>query len=354
MRSKRAIFLVLLLIADVGAADYKSALPGYEYHFPKDHFDHPDDQTEWWYYTGNLRSIEGRRFGFELTFFRQAIARDTDGAPWHIRDLYMAHLALTDVSGRKFYHVERLNRAGPGISGVDAQRGLIWNGNWQAELLSDHHHLRAMAENFAIDFNLSSEKPPVIHGRNGVSQKAAGEEHASHYISFTRLLTTGSIELNGTVYRVEGTSWMDHEFFTNSMAPGESGWDWLSLQFEDGTELMLYRLRHSDGSVDPYSSATYIDGKGKSFYLSSKDFAMEPLGEVWKSSRNEAEYPIAWHVSIPSLSIEVDVSTPVKNQELSNRIGPSYWEGAIDVKGRRTEASLQGVGYLEMTGYANK
>jgi predicted secreted hydrolase len=347
MKNRWGSFLALLLLTSTWAADYKVALPGYEYQFPRDHFDHPDYQTEWWYYTGNLKSNDGHRFGFELTFFRQAIARDRDQSPWHIHDLYMAHLALSDLMGRHFYHTERINRSGLGIAGVNQRTGMIWNGNWQAHVADDTQQLCGIGEEFALNLSLKTDKPPVIHGRNGISQKAEGAGHASHYISFTRLLTSGSIELMGTTYQVEGTSWMDHEFFTESMGPGEVGWDWVGLQLENNTELMLYRLRHKDGSVDPYSSGTYIDARGQSFFLSAKDFTTTPIGETWTSPQSKGTYPVRWHVSIPSRGLELDVATPLNSQELTSMIGPSYWEGAVDVTG-----STPGVGYLEMTGYA--
>src|SRR5947199_7426857 len=143
MRTSLRSLLVFALIVSSWGSDYKVALPGYQYRFPKDHFNHPEYQTEWWYYTGNVKSPEGHRFGFELTFFRQGIARDRDSSPWHIHDLYMAHLALSDLSGGHFYHTERINRAGPGIAGVDERSGLIWNGNWHAELRDGSHRVRA-------------------------------------------------------------------------------------------------------------------------------------------------------------------------------------------------------------------
>jgi len=350
MKSRLVYFLALLLVASTWAADYKLALPGYPYQFPRDHFDHPDYQTEWWYYTGNLKSLDGHRFGFELTFFRQGIARDSNPSPWHIHDLYMAHLALSDLTGRRFYHEERINRSGPGIAGVNEHAGMIWNGNWQAHLENDRQQLRGISKEFDLSLSLKTDKTPVVHGRNGISQKAAGVGHASHYISFTRLLTSGSIELNGTTYQVEGNSWMDHEFFTESMSPDESGWDWLGLQLDNNTELMLYRLRHKDGSVDPYSSATYTDAHGQSLCLSAKDFTMTSSGETWTSPQSKGTYPIRWHVSIPSRGLELDVATALPSQELTSTIGPSYWEGAVDVTG--SAANPHGVGYLEMTGYA--
>jgi predicted secreted hydrolase len=334
------------------AADYKLALPGYQYQFPRDHFDHPDYQTEWWYYTGNLKAADGHRFGFELTFFRQAIARDAAQSTWHIHDLYMAHFALSDLDGRRFYHDERLNRAGPGIAGVDQSTGMIWNGNWQVQMTEARQAIRGLSENFEIQLNLIPVKPPVIHGRDGISQKAAGAGHASHYISFSRLLTSGSIELNGAKYDVEGTSWMDHEFFSEPVDTSERGWDWLSLQLDDNTELMLYRLRPKDGSVDPYSSGSFIDAQGHCLFLAAADFTLTPAGRTWTSDRTKGTYPIQWHISIPKLGLEIDIATPLVNQELPGAIGPSYWEGAIDIAGREASGPLRGVGYLEMTGYA--
>ncbi len=356
MRNRLAGLITIFLIGNsiavsAWAADYKVALPGYHYQFPRDHFNHPDYQTEWWYYTGNLRASDGHRFGFELTFFRQSISRDANPSPWHIHDLYLAHLALSDISGHRFYHEERISRAGPGMAGVDENTGVIWNGNWQAQREEDAQQLRGIGQEFDIQLNLKTQKPPVIHGRDGISRKAEGVGHASHYISFTRLLTSGSIELKDDTYKVEGTSWMDHEFFTESLDLTDNGWDWLSLQLDDNTELMLYRLRHKDGTIEPYSSGTYVDAQGKTTFLSLKDFSMTPGGETWKSSQSKGTYPVRWHVSVPSLAIKVDVATPLPNQELTSAIGPSYWEGAIDITGQRAGIPLHGVGYLEMTGY---
>jgi predicted secreted hydrolase len=353
MRNRLFLVLVWILVAASGAADYKQALPGYHYEFPRDHFNHPDYQTEWWYYTGNLKSKDGHRFGFELTFFRQGIARDANRSTWQVDDIYMAHLALSDLGGRQFHHRERVNRAGPGIAGINENTGLIWNGNWQVQLTEARQALQGVDENFGVELDLTPAKPPVIHGRDGISRKAAGTGHASHYVSLTRLITSGTVELNGESYHVDGTSWMDHEFFSDAMDETESGWDWMSLQFNDGSEVMLYRLRHKDGGVDPFSSGSYIDTQGKCTFLASSEFTMTPQGETWSSPQTKGVYPIRWQVAIPKLGIDVAVSTPLANQEMAATIGPSYWEGAIDIDGKRQGHELRGVGYLEMTGYAN-
>jgi predicted secreted hydrolase len=352
MRSKVSVLLIALMAACAGAQEFQPALPGYTYSFPRDNFNHPGYQTEWWYYTGNLRAPDGHRFGFELTFFRQGVTRDADTAAWHIHDLYLAHLALSDLTGHRYYASERINRAGPGIAGINAGAGLIWNGNWQASLNGDSQQLRGIGDDFALRLNLKLLKPPALNGTDGVSQKAEGIGHASHYVSLTRLLTDGSIELNGKSFAVQGTSWMDHEFFTDSLSSAESGWDWISLQLDDNTELMLYRLRHKDGTVDPYSSGTYVDAQGKTTHLGLQDFTMTPAETTWTSEKSGGIYPVAWQVSVPALGLQLAISTPLDSQELISRAGPSYWEGAIDIQGQRGGAAVHGVGYLEMTGYA--
>jgi predicted secreted hydrolase len=146
---------------------------------------------------------------------------------------------------------------------------------------------------------------------------------------------------------------MDHEFFTHQLGADQVGWDWLSLQLEDNTELMLFRLRRKDGSLDPFSAGTYIDAQGKSTHLKAADFILQPLAESWTSPETHATYPIAWKISIPKFETELETHTALATQELigKTKLAPSYWEGAISLAGHRGKASLGGVGYLEMTGY---
>ncbi len=333
---------------------YETARPGYQYQFPRDHFNHPAYQTEWWYYTGNVVDAEGHRFGFELTFFRQATNRDKEkDKTWDVQDLYLAHLALSDLDGGKFYHTERLNRRGPEIAGASEAQQKVWNGNWQVKWNKENQQLQAIDKDFALKLNLRPEKPPVIHGENGVSQKSAGEGHASHYISLTRLSTGGVITLNGRPYQVTGLTWMDHEFFTTRLDSAQTGWDWLAIQLTDHTELMLYHFRRKDGSVDPFSSGTYIDAQGKTTHLTAKDFGLEPTGATWKSPATKATYPISWKIEIPQLAFSLEAKTSLPSQELTteSNLAPSYWEGAITLAGTRNSLPITGVGYLELTGY---
>ena len=355
MKSRAYLLLFLVGLLPGAAGQYKSALPGYHYEFPRDHFNHEEFQTEWWYTTGNLTAADGHHYGFELTFFRQGMERDPEKTrPWDAPDIYLAHLALSDLDGGRFFHAERTNRAGPGLAGVDAAARRIWNANWELRWTSENEmQLSAVSEAFSFRLALRPTKPPVIHGENGVSQKAAGAGHASHYISLTRLATSGSLEISGRPLSVSGSSWMDHEFFSNQLGGGQIGWNWLSIQLEDNTELMLYQFRHADGSADEYSSGTYVDAEGRSTHLQSSDFALGATGQEWRSPVTGAKYPVGWAIEIPKLGLRLSVTTRLASQELagSGRLTPSYWEGAILIQGTSAGKSIRGVGYLEMTGY---
>jgi predicted secreted hydrolase len=346
MRSAVSFFLLASLFAS--EPQYRQALPGYHYQFPRDHFDHPEFRTEWWYYTGNLHTASGTRYGFELVFFRRGQRRGPSDNPssWRTDDLYLAHLALTDIDGKRYRYYKRLNRAGPGIAGVSFEQGRIWNGNWESkwELPAGVQTLSAVAEDIHLHLRLTPQKPPVINGETGVSQKSEGAGQASYYVSFSRLSVDGV--LNGS--SVTGTAWMDHEWFTSQLAPDQTGWDWFSVQLDNGTELMLFDLRHLDGAIDSHSAGTYIDRTGRAMHLSRAEFRLDPL-EFWASPQDGARYPIRWRISIPSLRIVLECSAALPNQELfsEDAIGPTYWEGAVTYSG-----SASGTGYLEMTGYA--
>src|SRR5665213_3420651 len=333
--------LLFVLPSGAGEWGYRDALPGYKYQFPRDHFEHEDFRTEWWYYTGNVSDAAGKRFGFELVFFRQGERNHTGNdtgnkSKWETQNLYLAHAALTDAAGKHFWYDERLNRAGPGIAGASFERKRIWNGNWSAQFTGDRQTLDAVTGRFRFHLTLQPETAPVIQGQNGVSQKAEGAGRASHYVSFPLLRVAGTIGSDP----VTGKAWMDHEWFTEQLAPDQVGWDWFSVQLDDRTDLMLFELRRKDGTIDPYSSGTFIDTAGNARHLRRDDFSLQPLSK-WR------KYPVAWRIQVPSCGIDVTAKAILPDQELHAVAGDtSYWEGAVDYSGNR-----RGVGYLEMTGY---
>lgn len=361
MRSRTFASLIALAVTALGQ-QWEPALPGYAYKFPRDHFNHPDYQTEWWYYTGNLRATDGRRFGFELTFFREGVRLSKEqaaesGATWRPDQIYLAHLALSDIDGQEFFHTERLNRMGPGLAGSSLDQQRYWNGNWQvrwSSIATGEQELQAVCNRFTLHLELKPEKPLVTHGKDRVSQKGPLPGEASHYISFTRLHAAGELAgWNGHSYPLSGLSWMDHEFFTQTPDDTLAGWDWFAIQLDNHEELMLYRLRKKFGEWDPFSSGTYVDASGGAHLLSASDFALSP-DTTWRSSASGARYPIAWKISIPCLQLDLSERTPLNNQELfaKDSVTPTYWEGAVTYDGRIHSRSVHGAGYLEMTGYA--
>lgn len=332
---------------------WREAAAGYRFVFPRDHASHPEFKLEWWYYTGNVQTSAGRRFGYQVTFFRVGIdAAPANPSRWAVRDLYMTHLAVSDPSGRRYRFDERLTRGGPDLAGAASDRYRVWNEDWSAQLDDRGRHIIKVADRgLAVELILDEGKPPAINGVDGISQKGALAGNASHYYSLTRMPTRGTIAVDGERFAVTGESWMDHEFGTSFLEKDQQGWDWLSMQLADGRELMLYQLRRGDGSRDPRSSGTLVGVDGRTMHLTAGDFTLTPGSDKF-SSPSGAVYATRWRVDVPSAGLALDVTTPLQNQELSTAgAGVSYWEGMIDITGSSAGRPITGRGYLEMTGY---
>ena len=341
---------------EVSPQFWRAAAEDYTLVFPRDHASHPDYRIEWWYYTGNLEASDGRRFGYQVTFFRVGIDREpVNPSRWAVRDLYMAHLAVTDVSAGRHLVAERLNRAGVGWAGARTDRLEVWNEGWKLEQDGRSHVLTAMSDRdaFGVDIRLAADGAPVMHGTNGFSQKGSQVGNASHYYSFTRMRTSGRLTIDRETIEVEGLSWMDHEFGTTFLESTQQGWDWFSLQLDDGTDLMVYLLRQQDGSRDAHSSGTLVDAQGGIVALGADDYRLVP-GRIWSSPTSGARYPVEWRIEIPSVALELEVRAAVDAQELHTEqsTGVTYWEGAVDAVGTRAGHPVAGRGFLELTGYA--
>jgi predicted secreted hydrolase len=354
MKGARLYLIVLLAFSTLGA-DWKKAEPGWEYEFPRDHHAHRDFKTEWWYFTGNVFDSEGHRFGYELTFFRQGIRpmaeRNPNSSRFIVEDLKFAHFAVTDVAKGRFRFEQKTSRGAFGEAGFDDGKRLAWIDNWTLSSTGDNgFDLMATSEEGAIHLHLRSTQGPVVHGENGISVKASANGHASHYYSIPRLETTGEFFKDGKSHPFRGESWFDHEWATGQLAEGQAGWDWICVQWEDGTELMLYQMRLKNGEADSSSSGTWVAADGAATHLRSTDFRMTPIA-IWKSKANGARYPISWRVTLPGRQAEFVIRAALEDQELA--LGPiTYWEGAIDARGTREGKAIAGRGYLELTGYA--
>jgi len=324
--------------------------------FPQDHGPHPQYATEWWYYTGNLDTADGRHFGFQLTFFRfgltpQAITRSSD---WATTNIYMAHFALSDVAGQKFYAFERFSRGAAGLAGAQGEPFRVWLENWSAVGSGAQAlpmRLQAAQDDIMIDLTLDGGKPVVLQGDHGLSQKSAAVGNASYYYSLTRMPTRGTVRIAAASYSVSGLSWMDREWSTSALGDELVGWDWFALQLSDDRELMFYRLRRADGSSDAFSSGTLIAADGSTSRIARDDIQIEPLGS-WQSPRDGARYPAAWRLRIPTADLDLRLTPYLADQELP--LTTSYWEGAVAIAGSAAGTPVSGNGYVELTGYAEQ
>jgi predicted secreted hydrolase len=364
-RSTLGLALVAIFFTVAGFS-YQLALPGRKLSFPADHYTHPDFKTEWWYYTGHLESDSGKRYGYQVTFFRFGVRdrQKESKEPPLFSELYMAHFALSDIGAKKFRFRERINR---GIAGKAGGRGyddkagaatdryLVWNEDWKVSGDTSKHAIQINDRGTQLRLQLNSLKAPVLHGQDGLSQKGEGDGRASYYYSLTRMQTEGELTIDGKETKVHGLTWMDHEFGSNQLREDQVGWDWFSIQLDNQTELMLYLMRRQDGSVDPYSSGTLVNSKGATKHLALKDYRVEVL-DRWKSPKSGAEYPMKWKVTIPSEEIELEIVPAFADQELitnrSTRV--TYWEGSVGIHGKVRGETVNGDGYVEMTGYAGK
>lgn len=334
-------------------AGYDRALAPRPLTFPRDHASHPQFKTEWWYFTGNLADAQNRSYGFQLTFFRFALAPNapqTD-SPWRSHQAWMGHLAITDAANGEFVHAERFSRDGLGLAGNSGSPFRLWLEDWSAEARGPAPfplRLLAGTKEAGLDLTLNIGKPPVAHGDGGLDRKGPEAGNASYYYSMPRLSAEGELRIGQERHGVTGSAWLDREWSTNSLSPDLAGWDWLSLELSDGRDLMLYRLRTTAGESSPFSSGSLIDTDGTALPLSRDDFVIE-ANEYWTSTATSSRYPVGWNVELPAQGLRVEVRPLIPNQEMNLTI--RYWEGAVLAQGTRNGESLTGRGYLELTGY---
>lgn len=379
-----------------GAEGFARAEGVREIAFPADHGPHDDFRLEWWYFTGNLAAADGRRFGVQLTFFRRAVAPPGAKGPrgagagtargasaWRTRQVYLAHFAVTDVGAGRFHAFEETARGAAGLAGAEAEPFRVWVEGWRAESAAGAAggggaeaaraggegdgpglappasdpaanraaggvfplRLAAAADGVALDLLLATAKPPVLQGDRGLSVKGPGAGNASYYYSLTRLPTRGTLTVGGERFAVEGLSWLDREWSTTLLGPGERGWDWLALQLDDGRELTGWRIRRPGAPPDRLDALTLIERDGTPRPL---DPARHRLlaSSPWTSPAG-TRYPTAWRLAGPDLDLAVTALLPDQELPLSIR----YWEGAVAARGEVTRTPVTGRGYVEMTGY---
>ena len=344
------------LVGNVPPPDgFTRADGSYAWEFPFDYGPHLEYQTEWWYYTGNLQSADGRRFGYQLTFFRRGLIPPGDiverDSLWGGNQVYMGHFALSDIAAQEHHGFERFSRGAAGLAGAQADPFLVWLENWEVvEIGKNEWRVKAEQDGISIDLVIADEKGVTFQGNNGYSQKGPEVGNASYYFSQTRLLSRGVVRIDGDEFQVSGLSWMDHEFSTSALSEGQIGWDWFSIQLADGTDLMVFQIRREDGTIDPFSSGTLVTARGEVIKLEEEDFDIQPESS-WRSQRSGVTYPIAWTVRIPQHNLILEIQPFMNDQEM--KLSYTYWEGAVNTRGKFSGRDVNGTGYVEMTGYSS-
>lgn len=357
---------------------FAQALGPREFVFPDDHGAHPGFKTEWWYYTGNLFSEEGRQFGYQFTIFRNQLSPlDADFAhinpedlehinpegnsahdsEWSTNQLYLAHFAISDMSKKDHVFDERYSRGTAGLAGASVDPYRIWLEDWEITRVKDSKatderfpvRIKAeMSDGTALDVVLNPQKPLVLQGEEGYDKKGGEDGNASYYISFTRMQTEGLLKKDGESLAVSGLSWMDHEWSTSALDSGQTGWDWFSIQLSNGYELMYYQIRNDDPELTPQTTGSLVAPNGQKRDLDQGEVRLEVL-EYWTSPHTGARYPVRWTLAIPSEELEMDVTTVFDDQEMT--VSVQYYEGALRVSGKFRDEAIDGYGYIEMTGY---
>jgi predicted secreted hydrolase len=323
--------------------------------FPIDHGSHPDFRTEWWYFTGTLQAAGGDRYGFELTFFRVALA-PAAAAPrpsaWGTGQIWMAHLAVTDATGHRFVARERMAREAIGLAGVTTAPLRVRVKGWTATLMQNDEtetwELNAFDEGVRLKLRLATRAPPILNGDHGLDRKGPEPGNASYYYSEPRLAASGVLSLDDKEVAVRGEAWMDREWSTSALDADIAGWDWFGLRLSDGSSLMYYRLRRVDGTADAFSGGTWVDAAGRSTRLARADVELAPL-KHWTSPVSGARYPVAWHLRVPGAGVDFDLEPYLNDQELN--LSVRYWEGAVRGDGHGPDGHFTADGYLELAGY---
>ena len=323
--------------------------------FPADFGAHPDFRTEWWYYTGNLQTPDEQHFGFELTIFRVGLLSPTTELPsdseWYDHNLYFAHFAVSDMAENEFHAFERYSRPGPGLAGALGNPYRVWLEDWEIrENAPGIHHLTAAQDGISIDLTLTDELGVILHGENGYSRKGEDITNASYYYSQPRLRAEGTVQVDGVSHLVSGLTWKDHEFSTSVLDANQIGWDWFSLQFEDGSALMLFQLRETNGRTSDSSSGTFVHADSATTLLTKDDFAITVLDE-WRSPHSGGVYPAGWQIQLTEPDCLLKIQPWMADQEIHFE-AVTYWEGAVHFEGTCNGSPVRGNGYIELTGYA--
>ncbi len=338
--------------------------------FPRDHGSHPDTRIEWWYVTGYAGSgTDGKTYGFQLTFFRTRVeATQQLKSRFAARQLLFAHAAISDVSGRRFHHDQRIARQGFAVAEASEQDLDVRLRDWTLVRRDGQYQARIVADDFALSLDFTPTGPVLLQGDQGWSRKGPQAQQASHYYSQPQLAFQGHIAIggqrtpvSGSAARgvdndrfepVHGAAWLDHEWSDSLLDPQAVGWDWIGINLFDGSALTAFRIRDKAGAVlwDGGSFRHPKLGDGiKPYVFARGETVFQPV-RGWKSPRTQTTYPVEWLLRTPAEHYVLRALLDDQELDSRNSTGAIYWEGLCDLFD--SQRQHVGRGYLEMTGYA--
>ncbi len=333
---------------------FKQASEVITFKFPEDYAAHNEYKIEWWYFTGNVQTEDGHKFGYQFTIFRNGLSFDTTrNSSFSSNNLYLAHFAISDITNNKFYFTEKTVREAVDLAGTTVSPFRVFIENWEIKAKFNNYNylmpefsIVAKDSNFAIDLTLTPQKKMVLHGNQGLSDKSYEKGNSSYYYSFTNLKTEGNISIGDESFQIEGKSWFDREFSTSALSVNQRGWNWFSLQLEDSTEIMCFELRDNQNKQD-FAKGTYISSDGKTEFIKATDFTITPVS--YFTSNTGTKYPSKWKFEYKTQNIFLEIETQIPNQELN--VFTKYYEGSVKFKGTKNNRKIAGSGYVELTGY---
>jgi predicted secreted hydrolase len=325
---------------------FARVVPGYKLRFPEDEGAHPDFRLEWWYVTGWLNE-ETAPMGFQVTFFRvRPELRHANPSGFAPGQILIAHAALSDPSHGRLAHVQRAARAGFGLAGAGTDRTQVWIDDWTLEQAAQRYRCRIPGGDVRLDLEFEATRPAVLQGDRGYSRKGPRAESASYYYSLPHLKVAGTVARGGKAQRVSGVAWLDHEWSSQYMEKEAVGWDWVGINFADGSALMAFRMRGKEGR-DVWAGGTLRHPDGSTEVCSPGEIRFLPRRE-WKSGRSGVTYPVSFTVRARGHEFAIEPLFDDQEHDTRASTGTIYWEGAVRAL---REGKPAGLGYLELTGY---
>ncbi|EMY77465.1 hydroxyneurosporene synthase CrtC [Leptospira weilii serovar Ranarum str. ICFT] len=329
--------------------------------FPKDHSFHPKHKVEWCYFVGVLQSSEGKKYGYELSFFKGNFGKN--------REVFPVHFAISDLENKKHNISQTIERKLGGMAGYDSEQ--IFSGDFVLKIEGKtKFHLIAKPKNtsgLSLDLFLSGKDSDLLlHGDKGKSIKSRrNPDFYSYYYSIPRLSTRGELTLYGKKIRIEsGNSWMDHEWSSPfdstrqaELSDKSNSWDWICIQLEDGSDIMAFNFRDTPNSISESFATLRLKSGEKTYFEQEGEIVLVHDSSLWTSPRTNQKYPLVWNLftrvfSQKESALHLIIEPFFEDQEFDSRIttGFSYWEGAVKVQGTRGGKAVRGIGYLELKG----